>query len=52
MLKKSIELGLGLALGAAVLRFLGGGPFGGISVNKYEIGHQSITMYTKVHIKL
>ena len=43
---------LGLALGAAVLRFLHGGPFGGIPVNKYELGHHSISIYTKVHIML
>ena len=48
----SNELALGLALGVAVLGFLRGGPFGGIPVNKYALGHHSITMYTKVRIKL
>ena len=52
IVEDSIELVLGLALGAAVLRFLRGGPFGGIPVNKYELGHHSITIYTKVHRKL
>ena len=47
-----IELVLGLAIGAAVLCFLRGGPFGCIPVNKYELCHHSITMYTKVRIKL
>ena len=34
-----LEVSIGFALGAVIRRFLRGGPFGSIPVNKYELGH-------------